>query len=89
LFYCFKYICPALVFIKQQEIELRKKGPLVLIVTQTKEVAKEILTHSQMFMHQAQCTFCCLFDDENINTQALQLSQLGLYLFLFLNRMLN
>jgi superfamily II DNA/RNA helicase len=73
-----KYICPALVYIKQQEIETRKKGPLVLIVTQTKEVAKEILTHSQMFMHQAQSSFCCLYDDENINTQVAQLNQLGL-----------
>lgn len=64
--------------VKSKEVESRKKGgPSVLIVTQTKEVAKDILTHSQMFMHQAQCTFCGLFDDENINTQALQLNQYG------------
>lgn len=67
-----------MVHIKQQDTDIRRKGPLVLIATQTKEVAKEILTHSQMFMHQAQCTFCCLFDDENINTQALQLKGHGL-----------
>jgi hypothetical protein len=69
-----------LVFIKQQEPSIRKAGPLVLIVTQTKEVAKEILTQSQMFMQQSFCSFCCLFDDENINTQALQLRENGLIL---------
>lgn len=69
------YICPALVFIKEQMPEVRRQGPLVLIVTQTKEVAKEILTHAQMFMLQAQCHFCCLFDDENINTQLMQLRE--------------
>ena len=64
-----------LVFIKQQDSAIRKAGPLVLIATQTKEVAKEILTQSQMFMQQSLCSFCCLFDDENINTQALQLRE--------------
>ena len=49
----------------------------MLIVTQTKEVAKEILTHAQMFMLQAKCSFACLFDDENINTQAMQLRERG------------
>ena len=58
-------------------MEVRKAGPLVLIATQTKEVAKEILTQSQMFIHQAQCTFSCLFDDENIATQALHLREHG------------
>ena len=77
-----KYICPALVHIKQQDPELRRKGPLVLIVTQTKEVAKEIMTHSQMFMHQAQCTFCTLFDDENINTQSMQIRDIGILSFI-------
>lgn len=73
--FSFQYICPVLVFIKQQEQAIRKAGPLVLIATQTKEVAKEILTQSQMFMQQSLCSFCCLFDDENINTQALQLRE--------------
>ncbi|RNA22134.1 atp-dependent rna helicase dbp2, partial [Brachionus plicatilis] len=67
------YICPALVFIREQAPEIRRAGPLVLIVTQTKEVAKEILTHAQMFIHQSQCSYCCLFDDENINTQSVHL----------------
>lgn len=67
-----------MVFIKEQNFEIRKQGPLVLIVTQTKEVAKEILTHSQMFMLQAQCTFCCLFDDENINSQLMTLRERGI-----------
>jgi hypothetical protein len=74
-----KYICPALVFIKEQNFEVRRQGPLVLIVTQTKEVAKEILTHAQMFMLQAQCTFCCLFDDENINSQLMTLRERGIH----------
>ncbi len=73
----FQYICPALVFIKEQSIEVRKQGALVLIVTQTKEVAKEILTNAQMFMHQANCSFSCLFDDENVNTQVLHLRDNG------------
>jgi superfamily II DNA/RNA helicase len=76
-----KYICPALVFIKEQSIEVRKQGALVLIVTQTKEVAKEILTNAQMFMHQANCSFSCLFDDENVNTQVLHLRDNGKMLF--------
>jgi 3-hydroxyisobutyrate dehydrogenase-like beta-hydroxyacid dehydrogenase len=41
-----------------------------------------------MFMHQAQCTFCCLFDDENINTQALQLKGHGLLNKINPNKML-
>jgi hypothetical protein len=65
------------VFIKEQEVTTRRSGPLVLIATQTKEVAKEILTQSQMFMQQSLCSFCCLFDDENINTQSLQLREHG------------
>jgi hypothetical protein len=72
-----QYLCPALVFIREQTYEIRKQGPLVLIATQTKEVAKEILTHAQMFMLQAKCSFACLFDDENINTQAMQLRERG------------
>ena len=30
-----------------------------------------------MFMHQAHCSFSCLFDDENINTQAMHLRDHG------------
>ena len=78
-----QYICPALVFIKEQEFEKRKKGPLVLIVTQTKEVAKEILTHSSMFIYQSQCSFCSLIDDENINTQIALLNERGTLLLFF------
>jgi ATP-dependent RNA helicase DDX5/DBP2 len=77
------YICPALAFVKRQDINVRRAGPLVLIVTQTKEVAKEILTQSQMFMQQALVSFCCLFDDENINTQSIQLNERGNKMGLF------
>ena len=70
-------------FIREQSVEVRKAGPLVLIVTQTKEVAKEILTTSQMFMHQAHCKFSCLFDDENINTQVMHLRDHGKFSCLF------
>lgn len=66
-------------FIREQAPEIRRAGPLVLIVTQTKEVAKEILTNSQMFIHQSQCSYCCLFDDENINTQSQHLRGRGIY----------
>ncbi len=39
-------------------------------------------------MHQAQCSFCCLFDDENINTQSLLLKENGMLIF-FYYRMLK
>jgi superfamily II DNA/RNA helicase len=67
--------------VKEQAVEIRKAGPLVLIVTQTKEVAKEIFTHAQMFILQAKCTLCCLFDDENINTQSQNLKDNGKIVF--------
>jgi hypothetical protein len=72
------------VFIREQDPLVRKKGPLVLIVTHTKEVAKEVLSNAQMFIQQALCSFCCLFDDENITTQVLNMSQMGKRVDLYL-----
>ena len=54
-----------------------------------KKMAMEFLEHGiyqlqQMFMQQSLCSFCCLFDDENINTQSLQLRENGMYFAKFI-----